>query len=68
MPVVEVSIDKMPAIEFPRRVVEVSTRSLTGGDVCYTNYDDYTDYADCCPDGWHPLALGVNNGVLCEED
>ena len=67
-----ISIDEMPPVEPSRRIIEVyAGRKMENGILsiapCYVEQDDRSvDYTDCCPDGWQPLALGVD-GLICEE-
>lgn len=80
----DIVISEMPANATPKRIIEVdydlvlvngvgsadaNGQALQCDVVGHTSDGGYTqDYNACCPAGWHPLALSVNNGLLCEED
>lgn len=65
-------------VQFPARIIEVS-RSLVMRDGIRVYYSPETatcavqteiglDFAGCCPQGWHLLALTPAETPLCEED
>lgn len=75
LPPVELAAPPAVSVEIalPKRTIEVYPgKVMRDGvllfDACSIELEDRSiDYTDCCPDGWHPLALGVG-GLICEED